>query len=71
MKKKLFNFNNILSIVVFAVVMIFANPSDKAFSDIVTFISIAAGFSITSLSIIATSNFSRNFKLLYKSDINS
>lgn len=63
MIKKLFNLNNILSIVVFTVVVIFANPTDKAFSDIVTFISITTGFSITSLSIIATSNFSRNLYL--------
>lgn len=63
MIKKLLTFNNILSIVTFTIVMVFSKASDKAFSDIVTFISIATGFSITSLSIIATSNFSKN---LYK-----
>ena len=61
--KKLFSFNNILAISTFIIVVWFANPNDKAFSDIVTFISIATGFSITSLSIIATSNFSRNLYL--------
>lgn len=63
MIKKLFSFNNIISVAAFALVMVFAQPSDKAFSDIVTFISIATGFSITSLSIIATSSFSRNLYL--------
>ncbi|MBF9254642.1 hypothetical protein I2I11_15160 [Pontibacter sp. 172403-2] len=63
MLKKLITLNNILSVAAFAIVMIFAKPSDKAFSDIVTFISIAAGFSITSLSIIATSTFSKNLYL--------
>jgi hypothetical protein len=65
MLKKLITSNNILSVASFALVMIFANPSDNAFSDIVTFISIAAGFSITSLSIIATSSFS---KYLYQKE---
>lgn len=63
MLKKIFSLNKFLSFALFVIVMIFANPNDKAFSDIVTFISIAAGFSITSLSIIATSTFSRNLYL--------
>lgn len=60
MLKKIFSLNNILTIALFAIVILFAKPGDKAFSDIVTFISIATGFSITSLSIIATSTFSKN-----------
>src|SRR3989339_122143 len=71
MIKKIFSFNTIISIALFAIVMIFANPSDKAFSDIVTFISIATGFSITSLSIIAISNFSKNLYLKEDSKDNS
>ena len=63
MLKKLFTFNNIISIASFAIAIKFAKQSDKAFSDIVTFISIAAGFSITSLSIIATSSFSKSLYL--------
>ena len=63
MFKKIFTLNNILTVVLFAIVFYFAKPGDKAFSDIVTFISIATGFSITSLSIIATSPFSRNLYL--------
>src|SRR5690606_3383428 len=67
MLKKIFSLNNILTVALFAIVILFAKPGDKAFSDIVTFISIATGFSITSLSIIATSSFSKNLYL--KEDI--
>lgn len=65
MLKKIFSLNNVLTIALFVIVILFAKLGDKAFSDIVTFISIATGFSITSLSIIATSSFSKN---LYKKE---
>jgi len=63
MIKKILKPNNIFSLVLFIVLMLFVKPGDKVFSDIVTFISIGCGFSITSLSIIATSSFSRKLYL--------
>lgn len=63
MIKKILKTNNIFSFGLFIVLLIFVKPGDKVFSDIVTFISIGCGFSITSLSIIATSPFSRKLYL--------
>lgn len=64
MTKKIIN--NVLAIVIFLVVLFFTNSNDKAFSDIVTFVSISTGFCVTALSIIATSDFS---KKLYQKEV--
>jgi hypothetical protein len=52
----------IFSVFCFIFIIALNKTGDKAFSDIIAFMSIAIGFSITSLSITASSNFS---KMLY------
>lgn len=64
MTKKLLN--NIVPIILFVIIILFTNSNDKAFSDIVTFVSISTGFCVTALSIIATSAFSKN---LYQKEV--
>lgn len=62
--KNLIFFKKLILIIPFIIIFWLSKPTDKAFSDIVTFISIATGFSITSLSIITTSSFSRKLSLI-------
>jgi len=64
MTKKIIN--NSISLLLFIIIYFYAIPNDKAFSDIVTFISISTGFCVTALSIIATSDFSKS---LYQKEV--
>lgn len=57
---------SIIAFFIFLVVLTLTNANDKAFSDIVTFVSITTGFSVTALSIIATSDFSKS---LYQKEV--
>lgn len=57
-KRQIPKLSILLKIILLIVLILFSNtsnPFDKAFSDIITFISLAIGFCITSLSILATS----------------
>jgi len=62
---KRFKYTFLLILVIVIILTIFFDTNKSAFNEIITFISIAIGFSITSLSIIATSKFSKN---LYKKE---
>ncbi len=57
---KRFKYTFLLILTIVIILTIFFDTNKSAFNEIITFISIAIGFSITSLSIIATSKFSKN-----------